>query len=98
MRCDAVRVRGHDLILIGCDAGAAPLADLVDLADTVVDALRRTPSGGRRPSRPAAPRPAVGAIGGGAPAVRYALAAREYRREGHRARSHFFFNGTAAFP
>ncbi|MCX5127575.1 hypothetical protein OG898_00675 [Streptomyces sp. NBC_00193] len=87
---DAVRARGHDLILIGFDDGAAPLSDL---ADTVVDALRRTTAEqtGNAPL-------AVGGIGRGALAVRYALAATEYRQEDHRAGTYFSFNGTAPSP
>ncbi|MFJ7268763.1 hypothetical protein ACIQV3_19325 [Streptomyces sp. NPDC099050] len=87
---DAVRARGHDLILIGFNDGAAPLPDL---ADTVVDALRRT-AAEQTGSAPLA----VGGIGRGALAVRYALAAMEYRQEDHRARRYFSFNGTAPSP
>ncbi|MGW1775079.1 hypothetical protein [Streptomyces sp. NPDC002104] len=84
---DAVRARGHDLILIGFNDGSAPLADL---ADTVADALRRA-AAERTGDAPLA----VGGIGRGALAVRYALAAMEYRQEDHRAGSYFSFNGSA---
>ncbi|MFE4263617.1 hypothetical protein [Streptomyces sp. NPDC056883] len=87
---EALRARGHDLILLGFNDGAAPLADL---ADTVVEALRRTAAEqtGDAPF-------AVGGIGRGALAVRYALAGMEYRQENHRAGTYFSFNGTAPSP
>lgn len=87
---DALRARGHDLILVGFDDGAAPLADL---ADTVTEALRRTAADqiGDAPL-------AVGGIGRGALAVRYALARMESRQEDHRAAGYFSFNGTAPSP
>ncbi|MFD6885335.1 hypothetical protein [Streptomyces sp. NPDC059957] len=87
---DALRARGHDLILVGFDDGAAPLADL---ADTVTEALRRAAAeqiGG-------APL-AAGGIGRGALAVRYALTRMESRQEDHRAAGYFSFNGTAPSP
>lgn len=87
---DAVRARGHDLILVGFNDGAAPLADL---ADTVVEALRRTAA----EQTGAAPL-AAGGIGRGALAVRCALAGMEYRQENHRAGTYFAFNGTAPSP
>ncbi|MDD9379700.1 hypothetical protein M8Z33_24190 [Streptomyces sp. ZAF1911] len=40
----------------------------------------------------------MGGIGRGALAVRYALAATEYRQENHRAGTYFSFNGTAPSP
>ncbi|MFB6520092.1 hypothetical protein [Streptomyces sp. NPDC056401] len=87
---EALRARGHDLILVGFNDGAAPLADL---ANTVVEALRRTAAEqtGDAPL-------AVGGIARGALAVRYALAEMEYRQENHRAGTYFSFNGTAPSP
>ncbi|MFF1412333.1 hypothetical protein ACFVX6_21615 [Streptomyces sp. NPDC058289] len=87
---EAARARGHDLILVGFNDGAAPLADL---ADTVTEALRRTAAEqtGDAPLT-------VGGIARGALAVRYALAEMEHRQENHRTGTYFSFNGTAPSP
>ncbi|GHI85004.1 hypothetical protein ACWGF3_00680 [Streptomyces xanthophaeus] len=87
---DAVRASGYDLVLVGFDDGAAPLADL---ADTVAEVLRRTAAEqtGEAPL-------AAGGIGRGALAVRYALAKMESQAEDHRTATYVSFNGTAPSP
>lgn len=87
---EALRASGHDLILLGFNEGAAPLADL---ANTVVETLRRTAA-----EQPGDAPLAVGGIARGALAVRYALAEMEYRQEDHGAGTYFSFNGTAPSP
>ncbi|MCX4783135.1 hypothetical protein [Streptomyces sp. NBC_01264] len=61
-----------------------------DLADTDVDALRWTAA-----ERTGNATLAVGGIGRGALAVRYALAGMEHQRQEHRAGTYFSFNGAA---
>ncbi|MFB7257937.1 hypothetical protein [Streptomyces nojiriensis] len=82
-----LRARGYDLILVGYDARAVTLADQ---ADAVQEALLRA-----RAFREGNASLAVGGIGRGALAARYALAKAEQEIISHETSTYFSYNGSA---
>ena len=82
-----LRGSGYDLVLVGYNDGAAPLADL---AGTATEAIIRSIAE-RRGSSPLS----VGGIGRGATISGYALGNMESERLDHQTAVYFSYNGTA---
>lgn len=87
---DAVRARGYDLILVGYDDGDAVLADLATaVRETILQAQSKQSGSATL---------AVGGVGRGALAARYALASMEREMTDAQTRNYFSYNGTAPSP